>query len=200
MGRPTGRGLFMRRYRWIIRGAVLALLLALGAVPAMAEEELPAEDVELTFVCGTGDVKFDEVMETLIAKFQEEYPMITINNVTPLASSFSEGMKSLDAVGEFPDLMEARDVPMWARAGKIAEVDPELIALVDNAPSYNGKYYCVPVKADAPEGFYYNKAYFDEKAGINLYELFKDDIIRTTMMDPNSGKMIHQVRKYHDQD
>ena len=44
------------------------------------------------------------------------------------------------------------------------------------------------------------KAYFDEKAGINLYELFKDDIIRTTMMDPNSGKMIHQVRKYHDQD
>lgn len=142
---------------------LLALLLALGAVPAMAEEELPAEDVELTFVCGTGDVKFDEVMETLIAKFQEEYPMITINNVTPLASSFSEGMKSLDAVGEFPDLMEARDVPMWARAGKIAEVDPELIALVDNAPSYNGKYYCVPVKADAPEGFYYNKAYFDEK-------------------------------------
>ena len=68
---------------------LLALLLALGAVPAMAEEELPAEDVELTFVCGTGDVKFDEVMETLIAKFQEEYPMITINNVTPLASSFS---------------------------------------------------------------------------------------------------------------
>ena len=141
---------------------LLAMLMLVSALPALAEE-VPSEDVELTFVCGTGDVKFDEVMETLLAKFQEEYPMITINNVTPLASSFSEGMKSLDAVGEFPDLMEARDVPMWARAGKLAEVDPELIALVDNAPSYNGKYFCVPVKADAPEGFYYNKAYFDEK-------------------------------------
>ena len=142
---------------------LLAMLTLIAALPVLAEEEVPSEDVELTFVTGTGDVKYDEVIETLVAKFQEEYPMITINNVTPLASSFSEGMKSLDAVGGFPDLMEARDVPMWARAGKLAEVDPELVALVDDAPSYNGKYFCVPTRSDPPEGFYYNKAYFDEK-------------------------------------
>ena len=117
---------------------LMALLMMLSALPAMAEEEVPSEDVELTFFCGNGDVKFNEVVETLIAGFEKEYPMIKITNVTPTSSSFSEGLKSLDAVGEFPDLMEARDVPMWARAGKIAEVTPELIALVNNAPDYNG--------------------------------------------------------------
>ena len=29
------------------------------------------------------------------------------------------------------------------------------------------------------------KRYFDKKAGINIYELFRDEIIRTTMMEPN---------------
>lgn len=29
------------------------------------------------------------------------------------------------------------------------------------------------------------KQYFDKKAGINIYELFRDEIIRTTMMEPN---------------
>ena len=141
---------------------LMTVLMLLAVMPVLAEE-VPSEEVELTFFCGNGDVKFNEVVETLIAGFEKEYPMIKITNVTPTSSSFSEGLKSLDAVGEFPDLMEARDVPMWARAGKIAEVDPELIKLVNNAPDYNGKYYCVPSKADAPLGFFYNKAYFTEK-------------------------------------
>ena len=143
---------------------MIALMMLLAAVPAMAEEQiLPSDDVTLTFFAGNGDVKGNEVTETIIAKFEEEYPMIDVVNVTPTSSSFSEGLKSLDAVGEFPDIMEARDVPMWARAGKIAEVDPELLQLVNNAPNYNGKYYCVPTKSDAPLGFFYNKAYFTEK-------------------------------------
>lgn len=29
------------------------------------------------------------------------------------------------------------------------------------------------------------KQYFDKKAGVNIYELFRDEIIRTTMMEPN---------------
>lgn len=143
---------------------LIALMMLLAAMPAMAEEQvLPSDDVTLTFFAGNGDVKGNEVTETIIAKFEEEYPMIDVVNVTPTSSSFSEGLKSLDAVGEFPDIMEARDVPMWVRAGKIAEVDPELIALVNNPPAFNGKYYCVPTKSDAPLGFFYNKAYFAEK-------------------------------------
>ena len=143
---------------------VLALAMALTMVSfaaAETEEELPSEDVELTFFCGNGDVAFNELVETLIAKFESEYPMIKITNVTPTSSSFSEGLKSLDAVGEFPDLMEARDVPMWARSGKIAEVDPELLTLVSNPTDYNGKYYNVPSYSALPQGFYYNKAYFE---------------------------------------
>ena len=57
--------------------ALLTALLLLAAVPAMAEEQvLPSDDVTLTFFAGNGDVKFNEVVETLIAKFEEEYPMI----------------------------------------------------------------------------------------------------------------------------
>lgn len=144
---------------------MMAGLLAMSALPALAAEgeDVPSDDVELTFLCGNGDVKFNEVVETMIAGFEAEYPMIKITNVTPTSSSFSEGLKSLDAVGEFPDLIEARDVPLWARAGKIAEIPEELVSLVNNAPSYNGKYYCVPLYSAAPLGFFYNKTYFEEK-------------------------------------
>ncbi len=144
---------------------MMALLMAASTVPALAEEgeEVPSEDVELTFFCSNGDVKFNEVVETMITGFEEEYPMIKITNVTPTSSSYLEGLKSLDAVGEFPDLIEARDVPLWARAGKIAEIPEELISLINNAPSYNGKYYCVPLYSAAPLGFFYNKTYFEEK-------------------------------------
>ena len=31
------------------------------------------------------------------------------------------------------------------------------------------------------------KEYFDKKAGINIYELFKEEILRTTMMEPNGA-------------
>lgn len=167
---------------------LFALLLAMAMLLpcfAMAEvAELPSEDVELTFFCGNGDVKFNEVIDTLIAKFEEEYPMITINNVTPTASSFSEGLKSLDAVGEFPELIEARDVPMWARAGKIAEAAPELLELVKEPTAYNGKFYNVPTNSVLPLGFFYNKAYFTEKGFeepknyqefLDLCQAIKDD-------------------------
>ncbi|MDD3336998.1 MAG: ABC transporter substrate-binding protein [Eubacteriales bacterium] len=163
---------------------VLALTMMLSMTAALAEDVLPTEDVELTFFCGNGDVKGNEVTETMIANFEAEYPMITINNVTPTASSFSEGLKSLDAVGEFPDLIEARDVPVWARAGKIAEIDPELLTLIKEPTIYNGKCYNVSTNSVLPLGFFYNKAYFTEKGFeepktyqefIDLCQAIKDD-------------------------
>lgn len=143
---------------------MLALAMLLPTVSlAQTDDKLPSEPVELTFFAGNGDVKGNEVNDTMIAKFQEEYPMITVNNVTPTASSFSEGLKSLDAVNEFPDLIEAREVPLWARASKIAQVDEDLLTLVTEPTAYNGKYYNVPTNSALPLGFFYNKAYFTEK-------------------------------------
>ena len=51
---------------------LMAALMLLSAIPALAEEEVPAEEVELTFFCGNGDVKFNEVVETLITGFEKE--------------------------------------------------------------------------------------------------------------------------------
>lgn len=38
---------------------------------------------------------------------------------------------------------------------------------------------------DHVRALYNLKQYFDKKAGINIYELFRDEIIRTTMIEPN---------------
>ena len=46
----------MKRYRWIIRGAVLALLLALGVAAALGEEESPYVENEWNYVDGSMDV------------------------------------------------------------------------------------------------------------------------------------------------
>lgn len=166
---------------------LLAMLLALCLLPGLGAamaEEIPSEDVELTFFCGNGDVKFNEVVDEMISRYQTEYPMITINNITPTSSSFSEGLKSLDAVDEFPDLLEARDVPLWARAGKIAEVSEDLLSLVNAPVDYNGKYYNISTQSTLPNGFFYNKAYFDEKGFtepktyqefLDLCQAIKDD-------------------------
>lgn len=141
---------------------VLAMLATLTAGLSLAEEKLPEEDVELTIFLSNGDPLANEVNAHILKTFQEKYPMIKIVDITPTAASFTEGLKSVDAVGEFPDILEARDVPMWARAGKLAEMDPETVALVPNAPTFNGKNYCVPTTVSNPLGFFYNKAFFDK--------------------------------------
>ena len=38
------------------------------------------------------------------------------------------------------------------------------------------------------------KLYFDEKCGMNIYLLFKDEIIRTALEEPNDKRVIEMVR------
>lgn len=141
---------------------LLVVLMMATMLPALAEQVLPSEEVELTLVLSNGDPLANEANAKIIKGFLEMYPMIKITDITPTAASFSEGLKSLDAVGEFPDLLEARDVPMWARAGKLAEMDADTVALVKDAPMFGGKYYNIPTSVGGALGFYYNKAFFDK--------------------------------------
>ena len=72
----------------------------------------------------------------------------------------------------------------------------KLIQLVDNMVSWQGvmtvddRFCDILMRHELVrpgkhlEKLYELKDYFDEKAGINLYELFRDDIIRTAINEP----------------
>ena len=49
-------------------------------------------------------------------------------------------LKTKDAVGEFPDLVEMRDTEVFLKAGKIAELPADLRDLFATSAEVGGKY------------------------------------------------------------
>jgi raffinose/stachyose/melibiose transport system substrate-binding protein len=122
----------------------------------------PEKETKITFFYSIGDPLFKQIVEDRTAAFTKKNPKIKIENISINSGTYLDALKTKDAVGEFPDMLEARDVPTWVRAGKLAEVSPELTALIDNPPLLNGKAYCVPMAAVNTLGVFYNAKLFKD--------------------------------------
>ncbi|NIK68037.1 extracellular solute-binding protein [Paenibacillus sp. BK720] len=122
-----------------------------------------AKPVTISIAYATGDPATKQAIETTIDAFTEANPNITIKNISETTSdSYLDWLKTKDAVGEFPDLVEMRDTKVFADAGKLAELPQELHDLFTYLPEYNGKYYNAPLTGNAPNGIIYSKkAYAD---------------------------------------
>lgn len=121
------------------------------------------DPVTISIAYATGDPATKQAIETTIDAFTEANPHITIKNISETTSdSYLDWLKTKDAVGEFPDLVEMRDTKVFADAGKLAELPAELHDLFTYLPEYEGKYYNAPLTGNAPNGIIYSKkAYAD---------------------------------------
>ncbi|RIX52349.1 carbohydrate ABC transporter substrate-binding protein [Paenibacillus nanensis] len=121
------------------------------------------DPVTISIAYATGDPATKQAIETTIDAFTEANPHITIKNISETTSdSYLDWLKTKDAVGEFPDLVEMRDTKVFADAGKLAELPAELHDLFTYLPEYEGKFYNAPLTGNAPNGIIYSKkAYAD---------------------------------------
>lgn len=119
--------------------------------------------VTISIAYATGDPATKQAIETTIDAFTDAYPHVTIKNISETTSeSYLDWLKTKEAVGEFPDLVEMRDTKIFADAGKLAELPEELHSLFTFLPEYEGKYYNAPLTGNNPNGIIYSKkAYAD---------------------------------------
>lgn len=124
------------------------------------------KEVTISIGYATGDPSGKKATEDVIDAFMKAHPNIKIKNLSETTSdSYLDWLKTKDAVGEFPDIIEMHDTKVFADAGKLAELPEELHSLSTYLPIYEGKYYNAPLAANAPNGILYSKkAYAD--AGI----------------------------------
>ncbi|MBN2983105.1 ABC transporter substrate-binding protein [Cohnella algarum] len=123
----------------------------------------PNKEVEFTIGYATGDPATKQAIADSIKAFTEANPHINIVDVSEgTTSSYLDWLKTKDAVGEFPDLVEMRDTQLFADAGKIVELPQDLVDLFETVPEVDGKKYNAPLTLTAPQGIIYSKkAYAD---------------------------------------
>jgi len=133
--------------------------------------------VTISIAYATGDPATKQAIETTIDAFMKANSHITIKNISETTSdSYLDWLKTKDAVGEFPDLVEMRDTKVFVDAGKLAELPVELHSLFEVLPTYEDKYYNAPLTGNAPQGIIYSKkAYAD--AGITELPKTYDEFI-----------------------
>ncbi|MDG0813874.1 extracellular solute-binding protein [Cohnella rhizosphaerae] len=97
-------------------------------------------------------------MADAIAAFTKANPNIKIKDISEGGSmAYLDWLKTKEAVGEFPDLIEMRDTQLFAEAGKIAELPQEWLDLIAAPPALNDKHYTAPIAGTVPQGIIYSK-------------------------------------------
>ncbi|MGL1891196.1 MAG: ABC transporter substrate-binding protein [Spirochaetaceae bacterium] len=144
--------------------ALMATSLFAGGQNETADAGVPeVEKITITFGYAGGDPLVKQMTADRVMKFMEENPQYNVIQMPSGSGAYLEFLKTKDAVGEFPDMIDSRDTAVWVRANKIAELPASVKSLVKEAPALDGKYYVAPISiAPAAGGIYYNKQLFDE--------------------------------------
>ncbi|CQR56355.1 ABC transporter substrate-binding protein [Paenibacillus riograndensis] len=134
---------------------------------------------EVSFSIGyaAGDPATKKAIAATVEAFMKANPNVKIKDISETTSSaYLDWLKTKDAVGEFPDLVEMRDTEVFADAGKIVELPSDLLELFKDPPQVNGKVWNAPMSVNVPQGIIYSKkAYAD--AGITGLPKTYDEFI-----------------------
>lgn len=130
-------------------------------VPSPASE---TEPVHLTITYAMGDGAHHKGIQTIINDFKKSHlnVQITVVERTEQSQGYADELSLLDAMGQFPDLLEMRDTQMFADAGLLAELPKSIAELFEDIPKVNGTIYTAPLKAEVPQGIVYNKKLFQQ--------------------------------------
>ncbi len=145
------------------------------------------KEVSFTIGYATGDPATKQAVSDTIAAFTAAHPNIKIVDFSETTSaSYLDWLKTKDAVGEFPDLVEMRDTKVFADAGKIVELPGDLLDIFASVPKVDGKVYNAPITFNAPQGIIYSKkAYAD--AGITELPKTYDEFLADQQKLKDSG-------------
>lgn len=123
--------------------------------------EIVSKPTELSFVFADGDETGKTAMINMVNRFNEQYEDITIHIKPGNGNAYDEILKTLESVGEFPDILETFNVDSFVRAGMLAELPEDINALFINSVRIDGKVYTAPWSNNNTLGIIYNKKYFN---------------------------------------
>lgn len=117
---------------------------------------------ELTYIFADGDEGAKAAMNEIVNRFNDTYPDITVKIQPGNGGAYSELLKTKESVGEFPDVMEMRDTPMYVRAGMLSPLPDDVVSMFKTSVDFDGAVYTAPLAAANTNGIIYNKDYFDQ--------------------------------------
>ena len=153
---------------------LLSALMLLGMVPAVAEEALPpmtTEEITLRYACwGQSEAGEPEVVQALIAQFEEAYPNINVEFVAIDQGTWDQTLTNLASQGELPDVfwvfsVSAAVANEWALdLTEYFEKDPdtkELFPSMVTSTKIGGKNFSYPAVL-FPHVVFMNKTLFEK--------------------------------------
>lgn len=129
---------------------------------AAKKEGIVSAPTTLTYIFADGDEGAKNAMNEIVNRFNEAYPDITVKIQPGNGGAYSEFLKTKESVGEFPDIMEMRDTPMYVRADMLAPLPEDIVSLFKSTVEFDGNTYTAPMAGENTNGIIYNKKYFDE--------------------------------------
>lgn len=129
---------------------------------AAKKEGIVSAPTSLTYIFADGDEGAKNAMNEIVNRFNEAYPDITVKIQPGNGGAYSEFLKTKESVGEFPDIMEMRDTPMYVRADMLAPLPEDIVSLFKSTVEFDGNTYTAPMAGENTNGIIYNKKYFDE--------------------------------------
>jgi raffinose/stachyose/melibiose transport system substrate-binding protein len=130
----------------------------------------------------TGDDTWNSVVEGVVDAFNAQSDTTTVE-LDPLVagSDYATALRTLDATGNWPAIIDMRDTLTYINAGKLAPIPDSVTTLLDDnvyAPAEDGDVYIVPTTALNGEvglNIVYDKDYFAEH-GLSVPETYGDFI------------------------
>ena len=172
------------RVRFVVGGiattAVAALTLA-GCTSGGGEAP-SAEKTTIQFLYATGDETWNSVVDTVATAFNEQSDTTIVEpEPLPAGADYATSLKTVDATGNWPAIVDMRDTITYIGAGKIAPIPEEVSALVSPdayGAAEDGNVYTLPTSALNGEiglNIVYNKDYFEEN-DLEVPETYDDFI------------------------
>ena len=149
-----------------IGSIIIVLLLVISMVAACGDGDAgktgqSKDAVTITITYATGDELTAELIRARIVEFQALNEHVTIIEKLSNEGAYLDAIRTLDAVGEFPDIVEMRDTPLFVRAGKLGELPADITSMFESTIAFDGKIYTAPLTETYPAGIIYNKKIFN---------------------------------------
>ncbi|WP_232333572.1 ABC transporter substrate-binding protein [Agromyces laixinhei] len=178
MYNATRRGILMTG---IAVSAIGALALT-GCTAGGSEAAGSQEKTTIRFLYATGDETWNSVVDSVVTTFNEQSDTTTVElDPLPAGSDYATALKTVDATGNWPAIVDMRDTLTYVNAGKLAPIPSEVTDLLEPtafAAAEDGNVYTVPYSALNGElgiNIIYNKDYFEEN-DLEVPETYDDFI------------------------
>jgi raffinose/stachyose/melibiose transport system substrate-binding protein len=150
-------------------GLSIAALVPLALTACGTSGGTTGGKASIRFLYATGDETWNSVAKAVADAFNAQSSSAVVElDPLPAGSDYATAMKTMDATGNWPALVDMRDTLTYLEAGKLAPIPESVTSLLNEevyAPAEDGEVYIVPTTALNGElGFniVYNKDYFAE--------------------------------------